>query len=197
MLEKIIPSRKIPGTRDISYEEGVLAVDRSSDEFITLLTQAQPIMFACIYALLPDRMAAQDILQETNLTLCRKAEDFEPGTNFKAWATRIARYHVLNYRRKLNRERLVFDDSLFEELCARQAARTEELCLYTEAMRKCLGNLPATHQELLTQRYAPGGSVAELAKSLGKSVGAISQRLYRLRQSLMDCVYQRLQEGRA
>jgi len=172
-------------------------VDRSSDEFITLLTQSQPIIFACIYALLPDRMAAQDMLQETNLTLWHKADDFEPGTNFKAWATRIARYHVLNYRRKLNRERTVFDDSLFEELCARQAARTEELCRYSEAMRKCLNDLPSAQQQLLEQRYAPGGSVAALAKSLDKSVGAISQRLYRLRQTLMDCVYQRLQEGTA
>jgi RNA polymerase sigma-70 factor (ECF subfamily) len=170
-------------------------VERSSDEFILLLTQAQPVIYACIYALLPDPIAAQDILQETNLTLWHKAEDFEPGTNFKAWASRIARYHVLNYRRKMNRERVLFDDALFQELCARQAERTEDLCRFTEALRGCLQKMPVAHQRLLEQRYASGGSVSYLAQIQGKSVGAISQLLYRLRQSLMDCVYRSIQEG--
>jgi RNA polymerase sigma factor (sigma-70 family) len=91
-------------------------VDRSSDEFILLLTQAQPTIHACIFALLPDRVAAQDLLQETNLTLWHKANDFEIGTIFNAWATRIARYHVLNYRRKINHERRLFDDAMLEAL---------------------------------------------------------------------------------
>jgi len=170
-------------------------VERSSDEFILLLTQAQPILYACIHALLPDRIAVQDILQETNLTLCHKAQEFEAGTNFNAWATRIARYHVLNYRRKLQRERIVFDDAIFEELCARQAVRTEELCRYTEAMRGCLQKLPTAQRQLLEQRYSPGGSVAVLAEREGKSVGAMSQLLYRLRLTLMDCVCQSIQKG--
>jgi RNA polymerase sigma-70 factor, ECF subfamily len=170
-------------------------VDKPSELFILSLTEAQPTIYACIYSLLPDRGVAHDLLQETNLTLLRKVDDFEPGTNFNAWATRIARYHVLNHRRKMNRDRLIFDESLIEELGARQVERNDELCRYAEAMRCCLQKLPTAQRQLLEKRYSPGGSVAELAKAQGKSVGAISQLLYRLRQSLMDCVYQRLQEG--
>lgn len=170
-------------------------MDRASDEFVLLLTRAQPTIYACIFALLPDRVAAQDLLQDTNLTLWHKGEDFEQGSNFNAWATRIARYHVLNYRRKLSRERVVFDDSLFEELYSRQSERVDEQALYSEAMRGCLQKLPAAHQQLLEQRYSQEGSVTALAKRHGKSVGAISQLLYRLRQSLMDCVHQSVQEG--
>lgn len=170
-------------------------MDKPSDAFVLSLTESQPTIYACIYSLLPDRAIAHDLLQETNLTLLRKADDFEIGTNFNAWATRIARYHVLNHRRKMNRDRLVFDEALMEELCARQVEREGELCRYTVAMRCCLQKLPAAQRELLEQRYSPGGSVAELAHAQGKSVGAVSQLLYRLRQSLMDCVYQSLQEG--
>lgn len=169
-------------------------MDKPSDDFVLALTQAQPAIYACIYSLLPDRGTAHDLLQETNLTLLRKVDDFELGTNFTAWATRIARYHVLNHRKKMNRDRLVFDDSLFEELCARQTERNDELCRYTEAMRTCLQKMPTSQREILEQRYAPGGSVTTLAKAHQKSVGAISQLLYRLRQALMDCVYQRLQK---
>lgn len=84
---------------------------RDSDEFITLLTSSQAALSSCILTLLPDRAAARDVLQETNLTLWRKADDFEPGTNFLGWTARIGQYHVLNHRRKLGRDKLGFDDS--------------------------------------------------------------------------------------
>ena len=170
-------------------------MDRSSDEFMLLLTKAQPVIYASIFSLHPDPIAAQDLLQETNLTLCRKAEDFESGTNFNAWATRIARYLVLNYRRRLKREREIFDPVLFEELCVAHEQRSEELDSYLEAMTVCLQHLPPSQRQLLQERYATGGSVSDLASRQGKSVGAISQLLYRIRQSLMDCIYRKIQEG--
>lgn len=170
-------------------------LDRASDEFMLLLTKAQSSIFACIYSLHPNTVVAQDLLQETNLTLCRKADDFEPGTNFNAWATRIARYHVLNYRRRLKREQAIFDPILFEELCVLQEQRAEELGGYMEAMRECLKNLPGSQRKLIQERYTSGGSVSALAGQQGKSVGAISQLLYRIRQSLLDCIHRKLQEG--
>ena len=154
-------------------------MDRDTDEFVRLLTASQPALYACILALLPDRVAAQDVLQETSLTLWHKAEDFEPGTNFMAWASRIARYHVLNYRRKMKRDRLVFDENLFEELAARQAMRTEDAHQYAGALRVCLEKLPEEQRELVAERYAPGGSVKQIAASRGQTAGAISQVLYR------------------
>jgi len=170
-------------------------LDRSSDEFIVLLTKAQPTIYACIFALHPDSVAAHDLLQETNLTLCKKATDFELGTNFTAWATRIARYHVLNYRRRLKREKTVFEPDLFEELCFVQEQRAEELDQYLDAMRDCLQHLPTSHRQLLQERYTSDGSVSALADRQGKSIGAISQLLYRIRQSLMDCIYRKVQEA--
>lgn len=170
-------------------------MDRDSDEFIGLLTKSQTALYASVLALLPDRNAALDVLQETNLTLWHKAEDFEPGTNFVAWASRIARYHILNYRRKMNRDKLVFDDELFADLCARQSARAEDADRYGEFLGNCLKRLPSEHRELLTQRYEQGGSVTKIAESRGQTVGAISQMLYRIRESLLNCVSQRLQEG--
>ena len=167
-------------------------MNRDSDEFVTLLTASQPSLYACILALLPDRAAARDLLQETNLTLWRKADDFEDGTNFLAWACRIARYHILNYRRKAQHDRLVFDEALFAELADRQAARVEEFDFRGEALRRCLEKLSAVQRELVEQRYAPGGSVQRLAAAQGKSEGAISQTLYRLRETLLNCVRQTL-----
>lgn len=170
-------------------------MDPHSDEFVTLLTSSQSAIYGGILALLPDRTAAQDILQETNLTLWHKAEDFEAGTSFLAWAGRIARYHVLNYRRKRGRERLVFDEQLFDELSARQAERAEDAGPAAESLRACLKRLPEEQRQLVTQRYAPGGSVQQIAELRGQTVGAVSQALYRIRETLLNCLSQRLQEG--
>jgi RNA polymerase sigma-70 factor (ECF subfamily) len=170
-------------------------VDRETDEFINLLTSCQSPLYACILSLLPDRVAAHDILQETNITLWRKADEFEAGTNFMAWASRIARYHVLNYRRKRKNDRLVFDEDLFTELCDRQAERMENGHRYAEVMRECLRKLPAESQTLLEERYSIGISVSEIAASRGTSAGAISQMLYRIREALLNCMSHRLQEG--
>ncbi|HVJ67882.1 MAG TPA: sigma-70 family RNA polymerase sigma factor [Caulifigura sp.] len=165
-------------------------MDRTSDDFVRLLTASQPGLYACILSLVPDRTAAQDILQETNVTLWHKADDFEPGTNFMAWAARIARYHVLNFRRKAKRERLVFDDQLIAELCSRQEDRAEDAGHYSARLQHCLEKLSDEHRELLAMRYAPGGSVQELAASRGQTVGAVSQLLYRIRESLLNCLSQ-------
>lgn len=162
---------------------------RDSSEFVTLLTSAQGALYACILALLPDRAAARDVLQETNLTLWHKAGDFEAGTNFLGWASRIARYHVLNHRRKAGRDRLVFDDELFAQLAERQAARIGDFDRREEALRGCLDKLPRDQRALVEGRYAPGGSVPTLAAAAGKSAGAISQTLYRIREALLNCVH--------
>lgn len=166
-----------------------------TDRFVGLLTASQPALYACILSLLPDRLAAHDVLQETNLTLWRKAADFEHGTNFLAWASRIARNHVLNHRRKLRRDRLVFDEGLFAELCERQAARADDASRYAEMLRECLGKLQDDQRKLVEERYSPGGSVKQIAESRSQTAGAVSQMLYRIREALMNCVARGLREA--
>lgn len=165
-------------------------MDGETDEFVVLLKESQEVLYACILSLLPDRAAAHDVLQETNITLWNKADDFERGTNFMAWASRIARYHVLNHRRKLRRDRLVFDEGLFAELCERQSMRADGASAYAEGLAECLGRLREDQRTLLEQRYSPGGSVKRIAEERGQTVGAVSQTLYRIREALLNCISQ-------
>ena len=53
-----------------------------------------------IRALVRDRHLADDILQETFLTVSRKAADFQPGTSFPRWACAVARLKVLETLRR-------------------------------------------------------------------------------------------------
>ena len=70
-----------------------------SDEFVLELTQVQQRLYSYIYRRLANRDQAQEVLQQVNLVLCRKADDFELGTNFDAWAVTVAHYQILSYRK--------------------------------------------------------------------------------------------------
>jgi RNA polymerase sigma-70 factor (ECF subfamily) len=163
-------------------------MDQQSDEFITQLTAAQTSLWAYVFSLLPDHGAAQDVLQETNLTLWRKAADFKSGTSFLAWACQVAYFHVLSHRRRARRDRLVFDEEVLAYLAERQADRAAELADRMVALRGCLDKLPTHSRQLLEKRYTPGASVTELAEDDGRSVAALSQVLYRIREKLLQCI---------
>jgi RNA polymerase sigma-70 factor (ECF subfamily) len=173
-------------------------MQRDTESFIELLTGAQSAVFGYVMSICHDPSLAKDIVQETNLTLWRKAEDFEEGTNFTAWACRTAYFHVLNHRRKQSREQLVFDEDVFDYLAERQEARSQQTDERLEALRACISTLPPQQRDLIDRRYLPGATVQEIAKSDGKSEGAISQALFRIRTALQKCVEQKMmKEGMA
>jgi RNA polymerase sigma-70 factor (ECF subfamily) len=167
-------------------------MQRDTEEFIELLTGAQSPVFGYIMSLCHDHTRAQDILQETNLTIWRKAEDYEAGTNFTAWACRIAYFHVLNHRRKHSREQLVFDEEVFDYLAERQERRSEDADARLRALRRCVAELPPKQRELIDRRYEPGASVKAIADEDGSTEGAISQALFRIRAALQKCVERRV-----
>ncbi len=41
---------------------------------------------------------AHEVLQEVNIVICRQASEFEPASNFLAWAFTIARFQVMAFR---------------------------------------------------------------------------------------------------
>ena len=169
-------------------------MQRDTEEFIELLTGAQSAVFGYIMSLCHDHARAQDILQETNMTLWRKAEDFEEGTNFTAWACRTAYFHVLNQRRKMSREQLVFEEDVLDFLAERQEERAVDSHDRISALRSCLEKLPEDQRRLIDRRYQPGASVQNIAENDGKSEGAISQALYRIRAALQKCVEKQVQK---
>jgi RNA polymerase sigma-70 factor (ECF subfamily) len=136
-----------------------------------------------------------DILQEINAVLWEKRDEFQPGTDFWAWASQIARFKVLNHLRKLGRERLVFDVSVLEQLADVAAAKLQSLDRRREALEHCLKELPPPQRQLIEMRYAGGQSVDAMAESLRRPAGSLRQTLYRIRQALQACIEGQLAAG--
>lgn len=167
-------------------------MQRDSPEFVCLLTEVQSVLESYVRVLVPDHAAARDIVQETNLTIWNKADEFELGTNFAAWAARIAYFEVLKYRRRAGREKLVFDDEVVHLLADRNAELLEHHKERNAALQECLQFLSAENRSLLKLRYVEGTPVKEIAQLNGKSQGSVSQLLYRIRESLNHCISRKL-----
>lgn len=176
---------------------GVRPRDNRADEaFVQLLTGEQFRLLRYITVLLGDPHAASNVLQETNVAIWRKADVFEPGTNFRAWAKKIAYWQVQAYVRDKGRERLVFSDQLMEELASREDAEDPREVEVRLALRHCLRKVSEKNRELLRLRYEEARPVAALAESLGKSQSAIKVGLMRIRRALFDCIERKMADSR-
>ena len=159
-----------------------------TEQFVGLMLQVQPRLYGYIMSLIADPGAAQDILQETNLVIWRKSEEFEFGTNFTAWAYRIALFQVKAARKRMMRDRLVFSDELVHILATEAESCLDDIQDRMRLLRKCMNLLSLKQQGLLEQRYTLGRTAGEIAQELGRPVASIHQTLYRIRLALMECV---------
>ena len=160
-----------------------------------LLTEAQPRLFAFILTLLPDRHAARDVLQETNLTLWEKADEFEYGTNFIGWSCQIARFKVLAHFRDAGRDRHLFDEATLSRMAGVAERMTEQTRDRLDALAECKELLPAEQRELIHRRYDREQTPAMIADETGNSSNTVRQSLFRTRHALMKCVQGKLAEG--
>jgi RNA polymerase sigma-70 factor (ECF subfamily) len=166
-----------------------LAAGVGTGEFVQLIAAHQKMLTGYIRTLVFDPAATDDILQETNLVLWQKAGEFERGTNFVAWACRIAYHRVRAYWRDQSRERTyAMDPALLANIAAEAAHHAEQMEARIEALRGCLAKLTQEQQRLMAMRYAPGGSVSGMASSSGRSAASLSVTLTRIRKRLIDCV---------
>jgi RNA polymerase sigma-70 factor, ECF subfamily len=162
------------------------------EEFVRLLMANERRIFAYILTLLPNLADAQDVLQETSIVLWRKFAEYESGTDFVAWAYRIAHNMVRNSRAKQNRCRVHFDEGLLAAVADEVEQMREELDLSRSVVVECLDELPSGDRELLTLRYEPGATIKSVAVAVGRSTEGMYKAMRRIHDVLYDCVFRRL-----
>jgi RNA polymerase sigma-70 factor (ECF subfamily) len=156
--------------------------------YVKLMTEHQWAIRGFIVSLMPGSPDVGDVLQETNLVLWQKRDRFKPGTNFLAWASRIARYEVMHCRDRAKRAgSLPFSDELLNVLAESLTPDQSHETLLT-ALDGCLEKLNEKQRDLIEQRYTPGRSLEQHAEKIGTSAGSLRVALHRIRQSLKRCV---------
>ena len=156
-------------------------------ELVQLLMKYQRRIFAYVHTLVPHRNDAEDILQETCLTICEKFAQFESGTNFYSWACQIAYWKVRAARKKFATSKVVFNQEVLDVVCETRGHMEKELDERHEALTRCLGKLNRDRRMVLT-RYESGSSVSQAAQVCGRTIQGAYKALTRIRKALFDCV---------
>lgn len=166
------------------------------ERFIEQMVRCQLRLKAYLRSMIPDWNVADDVLQETNVVLWRKAGEFEPGTNFQAWAMKTAHFQVLAHRLKHRRERLCFNESLLSQLAEAQPRHSNDMDRRLEAMRACLETLPQGQRDMISSRYSLGCDSQTIARQTQRSAESVRVTLHRIRSTLLECIQKRLEIGR-
>jgi RNA polymerase sigma-70 factor, ECF subfamily len=164
-----------------------------AEQFVSLVLMHQRRLHAFIRALVPESADVDDLFQQTSAVLWRRFDDFEPGTNFAAWAMTIARNQVRDHRKRHLRRRGIFSDDLFDAIADKIAIATETVDARQEALSACLRDLPADARQLIELRYAQEQSVESIAATLQRSDKTVYRLLAQIRSVLLSCVENRMQ----
>lgn len=175
-----------------------MSTTQQTEEFVRLFTRHARQIHGYILSLRPNLADADEVFQETSVVLWRKFDQFEPGSDFLAWACRIAHFKVLSLYQKRQRDRLQFSEGFVEAVAAESTRQAPAQDLRQRALADCLDRLKPRDRDLLRRRYYDGASTKSVAEQVGRSADAIYKALRRIHEALFRCIDRKLNaEGRA
>jgi RNA polymerase sigma-70 factor, ECF subfamily len=163
-------------------------------QFLRLFLENERRIYAFIVSILPNLSDAEDVLQETSLILWQKFAQFQLGTDFVAWACRVAQLRVLKFYEKRGRSKLQFDAAALEAVANEAIGMAPLLEDRHHALAKCLEAINPRDRDLLQRRYADDASPQQISTQVGRSIHAVYKALQRIHDSLMLCIQRRLEK---
>jgi len=120
-----------------------------------------------------DRTEAEDMTQQVFLNAIQSISSYKSkGMPFSSWLYRIAHNQVVDYiRKKAKRPTVPLDDTL--PVKSDDPRRDVEQKLELEEVIAAAGSLTMMQREVISLRFAGELSVAECARTMGKTEGAI------------------------
>lgn len=171
----------------------------TEEEFVQLVVNHQAALHAFVLSLLPGHPEADDVVQDVNIALWKKRDEFELGTHFKAWMFSIAKFKVLALWRDQGRSKVF---NVPEETLNLLIDDAVDVCYEPEdlrhaALRQCIQQLRPADRSLILRCYFDGYSLQNAARELGRKAVNLKGSVHRIRMALRTCVERKMNVGRA
>jgi len=160
----------------VQDEESLVRRAKENDE--AALTQLYEENFDKIYRYIVlkigDRTEAEDMTQQVFLKAFKSISGYRSkGSPFSSWLFRIAHNQMVDYwRKKSKRTTVPLEESLVGSSNSNPSSETEQK-MDIENLVAATKQLTSLQRDVVSLRFAGGLSLAEVAKTLGKSEGAI------------------------
>jgi RNA polymerase sigma-70 factor (ECF subfamily) len=169
--------------------------------------EARPLLdqlFAIAYHMGGQASTAEDLVQEALVRAFQAFNQFEPGTNFRAWIVRILTNVFINhYRRRAYQEQLMDPVSLPPKAAPVERSEAELTDVSAEDLGKngnleklrdrfgeatvaALEKVPQDYRIVFLLSCLCDMSYADISKSLEIPMGTVMSRLYRARAILRE-----------
>lgn len=169
----------------------------SPGEFAALFAEHGRLLWCVAAAALSGRAGAEDVVQQSAVVALERLGDFDPGTSFAAWMTRIVRNVAMNEARKTHRRRTgSMDGDLLDRRTgptpAHGAARpvtsggdlARDQESFDDRLVEALGELDETARQCVLLRTVMDRSYAEIARTLDIPEGTAASHVHRARRAL-------------
>lgn len=181
--------------RPSSVEQEAPRSGATSDPFTVELLGHLDTLYSVASRMTRGSSEAEDLVQDTVVKAMRAKDQFEPGTNLKAWLLRILTNTFINRYRRGGIERDLFDGPDAEPLSdgwisastmrTMRDPETQALRPIVEAeLTKALDELPPEFRLAVILSDVEELSYKEIAEVMGCPIGTVMSRLHRGRKIL-------------
>jgi RNA polymerase sigma-70 factor (ECF subfamily) len=170
--------------------------------FEELIRRHEARVYRFLLRMLGDPAEAEDVAQETFLSLHRHGRSFRSEARFSTFVYRVAANAALNRRRSLGRSRTrvqrlelrhaAGDDLPSSPHCPADAAEGSQMAVQVQ---KALQRLAPSMRMPLVMYEMEGLSYGEIAASLDVAEGTVKSRIHRARQTLRRDLAPLVEEG--
>ena len=162
--------------------------------FIKLYLANERRINGYVRALVPNWSDIDDVIQETVTVMWSKFNEFQKGSNFSAWALKIAHFQVLKYYKDQKNNRLYFSQDVVEAISEKIAAQTSETDERLSILRRCLERLQAKELNLIQMRYEPGNTTQSVSRQTGQQAHVLYRLFNKIHAKLLLCMRRTLAE---
>ena len=157
----------------------------SQSRLSELIDEYEKLVFSICYKITGDYFIAEDLAQETFLSVFQKYDSFD-GSNEKAWICRIATNKSIDYMRSARSRAVPTEDDFFE-VVTEKGKGPEEQCMEEEIKSRLAENcrsLKPPYNEIARDYYLREMSAQEIAHSRNVNLKTIQTQIYRARDLL-------------
>ena len=155
----------------------------STDRFIEQFLAVQGQVYGYIATLVPNRVDADDLFQQTALVLWRKHRQFDPSREFLPWTLGIAHNEVRRFFRSHSCRGTHLSDAMMERLAELHYASVSRTAPRFQRLAECMAQLTADQRGLIEQCYL---GVDSIKADCGETAPRSSHTLQATRSNSLD-----------
>lgn len=173
-----------------------LTLNGDSSAFAILVDRYKDLVYTLTLRMLKNREEAEEVAQDTFIKLYKSLNRFKGDSKFSTWIYRVA-YNASLDRLKKNKK--YFNNVAIDEYTEHQVKTIDNALSKLEeeersqAIQKCIEQLPSEDAFILTLYYFEGQSLDEISKVIDLTPNNVKVKLFRSRKKLATIMKQKLE----